>query len=463
MEIAELTDIASHNSTGCRRMTACGHRIKRQNRLNTMNSTSVMGTPATTMPATKDNPTLAVIDAVQANCFMPYPDPPQLAPCVRTSGHGALDGLRYAVKDIFDVAGYPTGCGNPHRLAMSGIKTESADVVTILARAGATFAGKACTDELAFSMSGRNSHFGTPLNGAAPRRIPGGSSSGSASAVSNGLVDFALGTDTGGSVRAPASHCGLVGMRPTHGRIGLGGAMALAPDFDTCGWFARDIDTFARVGEVLLGHDMASLPALPQVLVPEDVLELLQPRVQSVFTQTLGRLSAALGPTQAVVAAAPSFDTLYWAFRVIQGYQAWQVHGDIITRHDLQLGAVVKERFEWASHISAAQMAEHSAMRRGFRTFFTSLLGNNVMVLPTMPDIAPLLTDSDTALEGYRKLATRILCLSALSGLPQLTLPLMTLEGAPLGFSLIGPAGSDLALLNLGRRIMTAMQNNRRR
>src|SRR5450830_1908674 len=163
--------------------------------------------------------------------------------------------VRCPVKDIFDVAGFPTGCGNPHMLAMSGVKTASAPAVVALAQAGAKFVGKTYTDELAFSMNGKNAHFGTPRNGGAPDRIPGGSSSGSASAVSNGLADVALGTDTGGSVRAPASHCGLIGLRPTHARVSLKGCMDLAPSFDTCGWFARDIDTFARVGEVLLRED----------------------------------------------------------------------------------------------------------------------------------------------------------------------------------------------------------------
>lgn len=394
---------------------------------------------------------------------MPYP-PARNERLSQRATAGALAGLSFAVKDIFDVAGYPTGCGNPHRLAMSGIKTESADVVATLAGAGAAMVGKACTDELAFSMSGRNQHYGTPRNGAAPGRIPGGSSSGSASAVSNGLADFALGTDTGGSVRAPASHCGLIGMRPTHGRIGLGGAMALAPDFDTCGWFAREIGIFSRVADVLLGEDTGMLGAAPTVLVPEDVLEQLAPRVQSLFTRTLARLVPVMGPAQLVNAAVPSFDTLYWAFRVIQGYQAWQVHGEIILQHGLQLGPVVRERFEWASHISAAQLAEHSAVRDRFRMYLSHLIGSgSIMVLPTMPDIAPLLSETDVALEGYRRLATRFLCLSTLSGMPQITLPLMTLESAPLGLSLIGPAGSDLALIALARRIMDCHQDSRRR
>ena len=389
-------------------------------------------------------------DSAQAHCFMPYPPAP-----VDNAATGPLRGLTFAVKDIFDVKGYPTGCGNPHRLALSGIKTESAQVVSQLLAAGAEFIGKVCTDELAFSMNGKNAHYGTPRNGAAPQRIPGGSSSGSASAVSNGLCDFALGTDTGGSVRAPSSHCGLIGLRPSHGRVSLKGTMDLAHDFDTCGWFARDIDTFARVGDVLLGEDSVNLPDAPKVLVATDILTMLAPAVQQTFAAALARLTPILGEAEPVKVAQHSFDTLYWAFRHIQGYQAWQHHGEIIEQYGLQLGPGVKERFAWSSAITAAQVAEHEAVRAAFRTGFTHLLGTgSVLVLPTMPDVAPLLSDSEDALESYRDKAIRMLCLSGLSGLPQISLPLMQIDGAPFGFSLIGPHGSDRALLQLARRLL---------
>ncbi|MFL9923817.1 amidase [Herbaspirillum lusitanum] len=390
------------------------------------------------------------IDASVARCFIPYP-----AAEVAHAASGPLSGLRLAVKDIYDVAGYPTGCGNPHMLALSGIKQTSADPVEKLLAAGAGFAGKVCTDELAFSMNGKNAHFGTPRNGGAPDRIPGGSSSGSASAVSNGLADIALGTDTGGSVRAPASHCGLIGLRPTHARISLKGTMDLAATFDTCGWFARDMDSFTRVGNVLLGEDSGNLPDTPRVMVAADVLALLEPRVQAVFSQTLERLDHVIGTPLPVKTATPSFDALYWAFRHIQGYQAWQEHGARIRRHDFQLGPGVAERFEWSSTITAQQMEEHSAVRARFRDSFGQLLGHDgVVLMPTVPDIAPLLTDSEQSLENYRNQAIRMLCLSGLSGFPQISLPLMRLDDAPFGFSIIGPHGSDQALIRFATRLM---------
>ena len=195
------------------------------------------------------------------HAFLPYPAVP-----VAHAGSGPLSGLTLAVKDIFDVAGYPTGCGQPHKLALSGIKTETAPVVQRLLQAGACFVGKTHTVELAFSLTGVNTHFGTQLNPAAPLRLPGGSSSGSAAAVAANLCDIGLGSDTGGSVRVPASYCGLFGIRPTHGRLSMDRSMPLAPSLDTVGWMARDSETFLQVSQTLLEPDPHPLPQQPRLL-----------------------------------------------------------------------------------------------------------------------------------------------------------------------------------------------------
>src|SRR5256885_2590049 len=192
---------------------------------------------------------------------MPSPFVP--GPPVRIAGapRGPLTGLTFAAKDLFDVAGHPTGGGNPDWARQNPVPTRHAWAVQRLLDAGATLIGKTITDEVSLGILGENPFDGTPLNPKAPDRVPGGSSSGSASAVAQGLCDVALGTDTGGSVRVPASFCGLYGIRPTHGRLDLTGMMAQAPSSDTTGWFARDAKTFARVSEVLLGEPIpASLP-----------------------------------------------------------------------------------------------------------------------------------------------------------------------------------------------------------
>jgi amidase len=384
-----------------------------------------------------------------AHAFMPYPRVP-----VPNAPTGPLSGLAFGVKDLFHVAGYPTSGGQPLLLALLGVQQRTAPTVQKLLAAGARFAGKTVTDELAFSMNGQNAHFGAPLNGAAPARIAGGSSSGSASAVSNRLCDFALGTDTGGSVRAPASHCGLVGLRPTHGRISLQDVLDLSPSLDTCGWFARDVPTFARVADVLLGTDPGPLPERVRVLAPTDLWAVALPAAVDALQPARSRVEDVLGGSQPVAAVLQDLDTMYWQFRHLQGHEAWQTDGAFIRRFAPPLGPGVAERFAWCAGITDAQVAEARAFRERFRAHLAGLLRDDgVLLLPTMPDIAPLASDPQDALEDYRNRAIRLLCSAGLSGFPQLSLPLASRAGAPLGLSLLGPAGSDRSLVALAQRI----------
>jgi amidase len=389
-----------------------------------------------------------LLDHDPARAFMPYPAVP-----VPHAPAGPLSGLTFAAKDLFDVAGYPTSAGSPHMLALSGIKTRTAPTVQRLLDAGARLVGKTITDELAFSMSGKNAHFGTPVNGGAPDRIPGGSSSGSAAAVSNGLCDFALGTDTGGSVRAPANHCGLFGIRPTHGRVSLELCHDLAPSYDTCGYFTRDGATFEQVGAVLLGEDDTPLPQKPRVLLARDAFGLLHREVREALAPALRRAEAVLGEAQEVDVATEGFTALYWAMRYIQSREAWTVDGPMIERYHPPLGPGVADRFEFSKAVTDSQVTEAQVIRAAFRKRFSALLDGAVLILPTMPDIAPLLTESDESLNDYRNNALNLLCLSVLSSLPQVSIPLASRSGAPLGLSLMGPAGSDLSLVRLARQI----------
>jgi len=384
-----------------------------------------------------------------AHAFVPYP-----AVAIANAPAGPLAGLSFGVKDLFDVAGYPTGGGNPHVLALSGIKTATAPAVQMLLDAGARFVGKTYTDELAFSMSGLNAHFGVPRNGAAPERTPGGSSSGSAAAVSNRLVDFAIGTDTGGSIRCPANHCGLFGLRPSHGRITLEGSLDLAPSFDTLGFFTRDSVTLARVGAVLLGEDSAALPGTVRLLYPEDGWSLLDGAVRQALQPALERVEAALGSASLVRMASAGTDRNFSAFRHIQGREAWESDGEMIERYGLVLGPGVRERFAWGRSVSNEKLEESWQVLREVQAEIAELLGEDgVLVLPTMPDIAPLLTTGEAALDEYRNASIKLLSLAGLSGCPQLSMPLATRLGAPLGLSLIGPAGSDRSLVALAGRI----------
>jgi amidase len=386
-----------------------------------------------------------------AQAFMPYPGAP-----VPHSEQGPLSGLSFGVKDLFDVAGYPTSGGSPVVLAMSGTKARSAPVVGQLLSAGARFVGKTVTDEFAFSLNGNNAHFGAPINGAAPERISGGSSSGSAAAVSGGLCDFALGTDTGGSVRGPASHCGLFGLRPTHGRISLDGCQPLAPSLDSCGWFTRNSVDSVRVARVLLGADEHPLSQHPKLLWPEDLWSLAVPSARASLGAAVARIRALLGEPEIVSAALESFDRMYWSFRFIQGREAWISQGRFIEAWHIPLGPGVAERFAWSRTVSDADHSEAWIYRKRFTEHLERLLGQDgVMVLPTMPDIAPLRSAQDAELEDYRNRAIRLLSPAGLAGLPQISIPFASHQGAPLGISLIGPRGCDASLVQLAHSIAT--------
>src|SRR5262245_37205464 len=214
---------------------------------------------------------------------------------VPPTGSGPLDGLSFAVKDLIDVAGWKTGCGNPTWRDSHPAAVMHAVCVEQLLQAGAHCFGKTISDEMAFSLLGQNHFYGTPLNPLAPERVPGGSSSGSASAVACALVDFALGTDTGGSVRVPASNCGIWGLRPSHGRISLAGVMPFAPAFDTVGVLARDAEVLARVAGVLLGDEVPDRPAVGAVHLIREAFALCDADVLRALQTPLGRLRHLVG------------------------------------------------------------------------------------------------------------------------------------------------------------------------
>src|SRR3984893_10212556 len=223
------------------------------------------------------------------NAFVP-------GPRVRIEGRpgGPLSGLTFAAKDLFDVAGFPTGGGNPDWERSNPVPTRHAWAVQRLLDAGATLIGKTITDEVSLGIVGENAFYGTPTNPQAPGRVPGGSSSGSAAPVAAGLCDTALGTDTGGSVRVPASFCGLYGIRPTHGRIDMSGVMPQAPSSDTTGWFARDIGTFAKVSSVMLDEPIpTTLPT--RLIIAVDAFAFADPEVAEALQPMVGQLKASIG------------------------------------------------------------------------------------------------------------------------------------------------------------------------
>lgn len=377
--------------------------------------------------------------------FAPY-EPVDVAHAV----DGPLAGLTLAVKDIFDVAGYPTGCGNPVRLAESPVHGTSAPAVRRMLDAGAEFVGKTNTDELAFSLNGQNMHTGSPVNVRAPGRITGGSSSGSAAAVAAGYCDLALGSDTGGSVRAPASYCGLFGIRPTHGRVPLDKVMPLAPSYDVAGYFADDPDIFGRAAAVFLGDDEEEFNLNRPLRADDAFAMLISAREAEVLAVAEWRVTSRLGGPERVQVAERGLDDWYWVFRVCQAHEAWREHGAWIEDRDPEMTPGVRERFEFGRDLEPGAAGEAYARRERMAAGLAEMIGSDgVLVLPSVPSIAPLRDAGGDELQAFRERALSILCISGNSGLPQISLPMAELDGCPLGLSLIGPRGSDVALVAL--------------
>ena len=362
---------------------------------------------------------------------------------------GVLSRLTFGAKDVFDIAGFRTGAGNPDWLHTHPPAEATASAVQRLVDAGATLIGKTHTDELTFSINGENDHYGTPVNPNAPGRIPGGSSSGSASAVAGKLVDFALGTDTGGSVRLPASNCGIFGFRPSHGLIANDGVVPLSPGFDTVGWFTRTGVLLRQVGEVLLDsrgveHEFS------RFLLAADALERVFDEMRPALTRGIACLEKSLGPLEAIKLYDGRADQWMTAFRTLQGIEVWRTHGDWIRKNRPEFGPEIRRRFEWAESVDTGLEPAARAVQSEATEILENFLGQaSVICLPTSPSIALPQNLGGRQLEEFRQKALTLLCVAGLAGLPQVSLPLGRYDSCPIGVSLIGPRHSDSRLLAL--------------
>jgi amidase len=360
---------------------------------------------------------------------------------------GPLAGLTFAAKDLFDVAGHPTGGGNPDWQRSHDVPTRHAWAVERLLEAGASLIGKTITDEVSLGILGENPFYGTPLNTAAPSRVPGGSSSGSAAAVAGGACDVALGTDTGGSVRVPASFCGLYGIRPTHGRIDISGVLAQAPSSDTVGWFARDARTFARVSAALLGEPIpATLPR--RLVIATDAFGFADAAVAAALRPRIERLEALLGERRDEIMAPPGLAAWARAQRTLQPYEAWLSFRDWIDRVNPRFAFSVARNLLLGAGVPEAERSYAALVRQEARARLEYLLApGTILAMPTTPFPAP---ERGLPLSALDPLRDRILCLCAhggLTGVPQLSIPGAMAAGLPVGLSLLAGRGRDADLV----------------
>jgi amidase len=369
---------------------------------------------------------------------------------------GPLAGLTFAVKDLYDTAGDVTGYGNPDWARTHAPATADAAVVTAMLDAGARLVGKTKTVELAYGLTGENVWHGTPTNPAAPDRFPGGSSCGSAAAVAAGLVDVAMGSDTGGSVRIPASYCGIYGIRPSWGTVSLTGACPLGPAYDTAGWFAGRAALLRRVGEVLLppppppGGAIATGP----LIKVQDAWMNAEPTTAAALAPGLGAAERLFGPALSIHLVPERLGALYEAFRCAQAAEAWATLGPWIEATDPAFGPGVKERFAAAKAMDPAKAAAGRALRRAMQARLWALLGGGaVLVYPTSPMPAPLLTAGQEEQNAVREKTMGVTAIAGLCGLPEVTIPAGRVGGAPVGLSFTAAPGRDRALLAMAEAV----------
>ncbi len=364
---------------------------------------------------------------------------------------GPLAGLTFAAKDLYDVAGRVTGAGSPDWAKGRAPAEENAFAVDALLGAGARLVGKTHSDELAYSLAGINHHYGAPINPAAPERTTGGSSSGSVSATAAGLVDIGLGSDTGGSVRLPASYCGVYGIRATHGAIATDGLLPLAPSYDAVGWFARDAETFARAG---VAFDMIApeLDETPELLAPLEPWDAADDETCAALKSAGAAIGLDLAPDAALRLTENGLGPWREAFRIHQGWEIWRIHGRWVEKTEPAFGPGVRERFAAAREISDDAAAEAHDQREEIKTRLRDLLqGDRLLAIPTCPGPAPLLTADQLKLEESRRRSLELLCIAGHAGLPQISIPLGVVGGAPVGLGLVGSPGEDGLLLGVAR------------
>ncbi|KAJ4957140.1 hypothetical protein NE237_013923 [Protea cynaroides] len=387
-----------------------------------------------------------------------------------------LNGFTFAIKDIFDIEGYVTGFGHPDWAKTHSPAVSTAPVVSALLNAGATSIGKTVLDELAYSLNGENIHYGTPVNPCAPDRIPGGSSSGSAVAVAAKLVDFSLGTDTGGSVRAPAAFCGIYGIRPSHGLISTSGVRDNSQSFDSVGWFARDPVVLNKVGRVLLQLPNVEPVQPTHIIIPDDCFKFLSipsDRVTWVLLKSIEKLFGGkivrhmnLGDyikdkvpsskhfmgecDDQLEYNVPSLMALSTSMRLLQRYEFRINHEEWLTSVKPHLGPGISDRVQQVLKTTSENIDICHMIKNETRAALTDLLEEfGILALPTVPGPPYKLQTDAVTLENFRARSFSLLSIAGNAGFCQVSIPLGTYDNLPVSVSLVAKHGADSFLLNL--------------
>jgi amidase len=358
------------------------------------------------------------------------------------------------VKDLFAIAGHKVSAGNPDWYAAASQATETAPAIRRLLEAGATLTGITICDEFFYSVLGSNAHYGTPVNTKALRHVTGGSSCGSAASVAASMCDFALGSDTGGSVRVPAAFCGLYGLRPTHGRIDIEGVTPMAPSYDTVGFLASDAKLFREVGRVLLDGSSVDAP-LQRLIIAQDMVSRSEASIDEEIWRVLHRIDRALPVPEHMDVVGEQFDTWRNAFRFNQGFELQSTLMPFALAHADGMSPAIRERFEIAARVTPDEAKTRREIRAEVRKRLHGLAKPGTMiVMPTTPTLPPErdVPDGASTVE-FRAMTLGSTCLAGHAGLPQISIPAGLAAGCPVGLSFIGWEGGDEALLDLAVRL----------
>ncbi|MDD9302468.1 MAG: glutamyl-tRNA amidotransferase [Desulfobacter sp.] len=371
--------------------------------------------------------------------------------------YGILKGMSFAVKDNIDIKNQPTGYGSPGWVETHDTPVVNAICIEQLLCEGGIFKGKTKSDELAYSLMGVNSFYGTPINSKAPDRIPGGSSSGSASAVAGGRVDFAMGTDTGGSIRVPASNCGVWGYRPSHGIISVAGVLPLAPSFDTVGIISQNGQILEKVMQVLLAQDMSRHRDVPTICFIDDIFKISDQTIEQASRTIQNKIICNFKTQTLTLAEITAFNSDFNALFLQLGFllstEIWNTFGSWVKTKRPKLSAAVEFSLcDYAESASRNDIQNMLSAQKKFQNNLNKFLcAGNVLCFPTTVDLSPRLDQiTPDFLDGdYVPKAMGVNAVSSLSCTPQITIPIPEAKGIPVGLSFVAGYGQDMMLADL--------------
>ena len=358
---------------------------------------------------------------------------------------GPLSDLTFVVKDMCEIKGFKSSCGNPDFYEKCLPADDFAPFLKDILNKGATLKGITICDEFFYSLIGENGHYGTPANLNAPGCVPGGSSSGSAAALTTNLYDFSIGSDTGGSVRVPASFCGLLGIRPTHNRINTKGIYPMAPTFDTIGWFAKDIKTFKKIGFTVLNQKDKTKNSFKDFVIAEDILELANPNIINLFNNYINN---SFPEIKKIRLSKQTKDVIADNFRILQGGEIVENVIPWILKNKPKISPEINNRIEMAIKITKDEINQAVKFRENLKKEIELTLPEGLIALfPTTPFSSPKCGQSDEQLSSYRKKLMEFTSIAGMTSRPQISIPKFKDNSGPIGISLLGWRYSDEILL----------------